>query len=67
MRNKIVAGAAIGVLDAVGVAMSAQAISATDADLYMLDAVPDFPVDVYVNGALTLDGVQPGPLPGRST
>ena len=64
MRNKIVAGAAIGVFAAVGVAMPAQAISATTADLYVLHAVPDLPVDVYVNGALTLDDFQPGDLAG---
>ncbi|MBG6053925.1 hypothetical protein IWX81_000315 [Salinibacterium sp. CAN_S4] len=64
MRNKIVAGAAIGVIAAVGVAMPAQAISPTTADLYVLHAVPDLPVDVYVNGALTLDDFQPGDLAG---
>lgn len=64
VRNKIVAGAAIGVLAAVGIAMPAQAISPTTADLYVLHAVPDLPVDVYVNGALTLDDFQPGDLAG---
>ena len=64
VRNKIVASAAIGVLAAVGIAMPAQAISATNADLSVLHAVPDLPVDVYVNGALTLNDFQPGDLAG---
>lgn len=64
VRNKIVAGAAIGMLAAVGMAVPAQAISATSADLYVLHAVPDLPVDVYVNGELTLDDFQPGDLAG---
>ena len=64
VQNKIVASVAIGVLAAVGVAMPAQAISATTADLYVLHAVPDLPVDVYVNGALTLNDFQPGDLAG---
>jgi Domain of unknown function (DUF4397) len=64
VRNKIVAGAAIGALAVVGMAMPAQAISPTTADLYVLHGVPDLPVDVYVNGALTLDNFQPGDLAG---
>ncbi|MGV8896662.1 MAG: DUF4397 domain-containing protein [Rhodoglobus sp.] len=64
MRNQIVASAAIGVLAAVGIAMPAQAISSTNADLSVLHGVPDLPVDVYVNGALTLDDFQPGDLAG---
>ena len=64
MRNKLIAGAAAGVIAAVGVAVPAQALSATTADLYVLHAVPDLPVDVYVNGDLTLDDFQPGDLAG---
>jgi len=64
VRNKLIAGAAAGVIAAVGVAVPAQALSATTADLYVLHAVPDLPVDVYVNGDLTLDDFQPGDLAG---
>ena len=64
MRNKIIAGAAIGVLAVVGMAVPAQAISASNADLSVLHGVPDLPVDVYVNGKLTLDNFKPGDLAG---
>jgi hypothetical protein len=64
MRNKIIAGAAVGALATLGFAVPAQAISATSADLYVLHAVPDATVDVYVNGALTLDDFEPGDLAG---
>lgn len=64
MRNRLIAGAAIGVIAAVGVAVPAHAISASTADLSVLHAVPDLPVDVYVNGDLTLDDFQPGDLAG---
>lgn len=64
MRNRLIAGAAVGVIAAVGVAVPAQAISASTADLSVLHAVPNLPVDVYVNGALTLDDFQPGTLAG---
>ena len=63
MRNKLIAGAAIGVLAVVGIAVPAQAISATTADLYVLHAA-DLPVDVYVNDALTLEDFLPGALAG---
>ncbi len=62
MRHKILAGLAAGFIAAVGVAVPAQAISPTTADLYVLHAVPDLPVDVYVNGALLLENFQPGTL-----
>ncbi|MGL4339079.1 MAG: DUF4397 domain-containing protein [Rhodoglobus sp.] len=64
MRNKIISGAIVGVIATIGMAVPAQAISATNADLYVLHAVPDLPVDVYVNGALTLDNFAPGDLAG---
>ena len=64
MRTRLIAGAAVGVIAAVGIAVPAQAISPTTADLYVLHAVPDLPVDVYVNGTLTLNDFQPGDLAG---
>jgi len=38
--------------------------TAADAQLSVLHAIPDTPVDVYVNGKLTLDDFQPGDLAG---
>ncbi|EPR77265.1 lipoprotein [Leifsonia rubra CMS 76R] len=62
MRNKLIAGVAAGAIAALGVALPANAISDTTADLYVLHAVPDLTVDVYVNGELTLDDFEPGTL-----
>ena len=64
MRKTLAAGAIAGLALAAGFAAPAQAISATTADLSVLHAIPDTPVDVYVNGALTLDDFQPGTLAG---
>lgn len=64
MRHKLLAGLAAGFIAVVGVALPAQAVTATTADLYVLHAVKDTPVDVYVNGAKTLDNFQPGALAG---
>ncbi len=65
MRKTHLAGAIVGSVALVGLgAVPAQAISATNADLYVLHAVPATPVDVYVNGALTLDDFQPSDLAG---
>ncbi|WP_010205162.1 DUF4397 domain-containing protein [Salinibacterium sp. PAMC 21357] len=64
MRNKIIAGVAVGAIAAVGVALPAHAISDTNADLYVLHAVPGLTVDVYVNGDLTLDDFEPSDLAG---
>ncbi|MBH0010390.1 DUF4397 domain-containing protein [Salinibacterium sp. UTAS2018] len=64
MRNKIFAGVAAGAIAAVGVAIPANAISDTTADLYVLHGVPGLTVDVYVNGELTLDDFEPGDLAG---
>ncbi|TQO18961.1 uncharacterized protein DUF4397 [Rhodoglobus vestalii] len=62
MRNKLIAGVAAGAIAALGVALPANAISDTSADLYVLHAVPDTIVDVYVDGDLTLDDFEPGTL-----
>ncbi|MET0782236.1 MAG: DUF4397 domain-containing protein [Microbacterium sp.] len=64
MRKTIAGGIVAGLALAAGFVAPAQAISATTADLSVLHAIPDTPVDVYVNGELTLDDFQPGDLAG---
>ncbi|KQZ85856.1 hypothetical protein ASD56_06130 [Microbacterium sp. Root166] len=64
MRRTLAAGVVAGFVVAAGFAAPAQAISETTADLYVLHAIPATPVDVYVNGTLTLDDFQPGTLAG---
>ena len=64
MRKTIAVGVIAGFALAAGFAVPAQAISATTADLSVLHGIPDTPVDVYVNGKLTLDDFQPGTLAG---
>lgn len=64
MHKQLIAGSAVGVLATLGFAVPASAISETTADLYVLHGVPDTPVDVYVNGELTLDDFAPGDLAG---
>ena len=65
MRKSLPAAvtAAIGI--AVLAPLSAAAMDApSGAELSVLHAVPATPVDVYVNGALTLDDFEPGDLAG---
>ncbi|HYJ50638.1 MAG TPA: DUF4397 domain-containing protein [Microbacterium sp.] len=64
MRKTIAAGVVAGFALAAGFIAPAQAISPTTADLSVLHGIPDTPVDVYVNGELTLDDFQPGDLAG---
>lgn len=64
MRKQLIAGGAVGVLATLGLATPASAISDTTADLYVLHGVPDTPVDVYVDGELTLDDFAPGDMAG---
>ena len=64
MRKTIAAGVVAGIALAAGFVAPAQAISATTADLYVFHGIPDTPVDVYVDGALTLDDFQPGTFAG---
>ena len=64
MRKTIAAGVVAGIALAAGFVAPAQAISATTADLYVFHGIPDLPVDVYVDGALTLDDFQPGTFAG---
>ncbi|BDZ46696.1 DUF4397 domain-containing protein [Naasia aerilata] len=64
MRYTILAGTAAGILAAGALALPASALSDSTADLYVLHAVPDTPVDVWVNGELTLDDFKPGDMAG---
>jgi hypothetical protein len=63
-KSSAAAGVVAGLTLAAVLAAPAQAISATTADLSVLHAIPDTPVDVYVNGELTLDDFAPGTLAG---
>ena len=62
MRYKILTGLAAGFVATVGLAAPAQAISPSTADLYLLHAVPDLPVDVWVNGEVLIEDFAPGTL-----
>lgn len=65
MRKKILAGIAAGAVAALGlIGAPASAATAGTAQLSVLHGIPDTPVDVYVNGELTLDDFQPGDLAG---
>lgn len=64
VRKTIALGIAAGAIAAVGLIAPAQAATAANAQLSVLHAIPDTPVDVYVNGDLTIDDFQPGDLAG---
>lgn len=66
MRKTAAAGLVVGITAALGFAMPMTATASTtgNAQLSVLHGIPDTPVDVYVNGALTLDDFQPGDLAG---
>ncbi|MCR2784545.1 MULTISPECIES: DUF4397 domain-containing protein [unclassified Microbacterium] len=64
MRKTLSAGVVIGAVAAFAAFAPAHAISDSSADLSVLHGIPDTPVDVYVNGDLTLDDFQPGSLAG---
>lgn len=62
MRYKLLAGLAAGFIATVGIAAPAQAISPTTANLYVLHAVPELTVDVWVEGEVLLEDFTPGTL-----
>ena len=65
MRTRPVTTAvALAAAAGLAVAAAAPATAATDAKLSVLHGVPGLTVDVYVNGALTLDNFEPGTLAG---
>ncbi|WP_168627548.1 DUF4397 domain-containing protein [Cryobacterium sp. BB307] len=62
MRYKILTGLAAGFVATAGLAAPAQAISPSTADLYLLHAVPDLTVDVWVNGEVLIEDFAPETL-----
>lgn len=63
--RRITAAAAVGSLAIAATLFGATAASAADtAEVYVVHGIPDTPVDVYVNGALTLDDFQPETVAG---
>lgn len=65
MRNNLIAGAAVGLVASVGLALPASAESTGDpAQLAVLHGIPETPVDVYINEELTLDDFESGSLGG---
>lgn len=64
MRRITTAGLAVGLLAAAALASPATAATTESAQLSVLHAIPDTPVDVYVNGERTIDDFQPGSLAG---
>jgi hypothetical protein len=64
VRKKILAGIAAGAVASLGLMVAPATAATGDAQLSVLHAIPDTPVDVYVNGDLTLDDFQPGDLAG---
>lgn len=64
MRRTATFFAAAGLAAGTGLAAAPAASAADDAELSVLHAVPGTTVDVYVNGALTLDDFTPGSMAG---
>jgi hypothetical protein len=64
VRKTIAAGVIAGFALAAGFIAPATASSAENATLSVLHGIPDLPVDVYVNGELTVDDFQPGTFAG---
>src|ERR1700712_2443088 len=63
--RRLTAAAAVGALAVAATLFGASAASAADtAEVYVVHGIPDTPVDVYVNGALTLDNFQPETVAG---
>ena len=63
--RRLTAATAVGTLAIAAALFGATAASAADtAEVYVVHGIPDTPVDVYVNGALTLDDFQPETVAG---
>ena len=64
MKRVLAATAAGGLALATAFMGAASASAADTATVYVVHGIPDLPVDVYVNGALTLDDFQPETVAG---
>lgn len=64
MKRLVAVGAAGALAVAVGMFGALPASAADTAEVYVVHGIPDLPVDVYVNGALTLDDFQPETVAG---
>lgn len=64
MRKATIASIAAGTMLAAGIGAPAMAVDSGKADLSVFHGIPDLPVDVYVNGELTLDDFMPGDMAG---
>ena len=64
MKTRIMAGSVAGAFLLAALAIPMSASAATNAQLSVLHGVPGVTVDVWVNGALTLNDFKPGTLAG---
>jgi hypothetical protein len=64
VKPRLIAGAAAGAVLIAALAVPTSASAATNAQLSVLHGIPGVTVDVWVNGALTLDDFTPGTLAG---
>src|SRR6478752_10337934 len=63
--RRLIAATAAGSLTVAAALFGALPASAADtAEVYVVHGIPGLPVDVYVNGALTLDNFQPETVAG---
>ena len=60
MRNRILAGLGVAALATAGIAVPANALSSTTADVWVVHAFPGVTVDVFINGELAIDAFAPG-------
>ncbi|GAA2005929.1 DUF4397 domain-containing protein [Nakamurella flavida] len=64
MRRLVTAAAVAGMVTAATLIGAGSASAADTGTVYVVHGIPDTPVDVYVDGALTLDDFQPGTVAG---
>ena len=63
--RRLIAATAVGTFAVAAGLLGATAASAAGtAEVYVVHGIPGLPVDIYVNGALTLDNFQPETVAG---
>ena len=63
--RRLITATAVGTLAvAAGLFGATAASAAGTAEVYVVHGIPGLPVDIYVNGALTLDNFQPETVAG---